>query len=272
MVHDRARADAEKGDRVDLVVRGNLSAAELAAHVAKNAAVVGSVDVLATTPELVLEALSESFSFRRVVVASAENDQTTPVATAALTNRLIAGEDDRVGRRADRFETAAALDDKETVRRCIAHDRRTGRNRQRGAILDDDRRHETVGVVGTECHVFGDITAELDHFEARKIVLGRIAFEDGVRIGRGRTAGEEKVEDEDAVSDVDAAVVVRICGVSTLRLGTSGEQKVQNEDAVSDVEVRVVVGVTTKKVWPERVQPSRSIRPRAARPIQHEND
>ena len=102
-----AAAHALERDAVQLVVRAELDAGELDAHVAQRAAVV--VGLIAAIDARV--GLAGAFAARDVHRRPAVDDEAAPVAAGARADRLVAGEDDRLLAGADGVEPAAALDD-----------------------------------------------------------------------------------------------------------------------------------------------------------------
>ena len=115
----RAAADGLERDAVQLVVRAELDARELDAHVAEDAAVVVVVGAAVDASVALASGLAAAEVDRRTAV----DDEAAPVAAAALADRLVAREDDRRRRGADGVEPAAALDDERADAAGLADDR-----------------------------------------------------------------------------------------------------------------------------------------------------
>src|SRR5688572_8407909 len=125
----RAAADRLERDAVQLVVRAELDAGELDAHVAQDAAVVVRIGA----PVDAGVALASRLAAAEVDRGAAVDNQAAPVAAAALTDWLIAGEDNRSVCRTDRMDSSATLDDQRAGAARFANHFRAGRDIERAA-------------------------------------------------------------------------------------------------------------------------------------------
>ena len=186
-----ATADALERDAVQLVVRAELDAGELDAHVAQRAAVV--VRVVAAIDAGI--AFAGAFAARDVHRRAAVDDEAAPVAARARADRLIAGEHDRLLARADRIQPSAALDDQRADAAGFANHSRSGLDVQRGAVADEDRAAEHVVVVVGPGLGPGDFAGDDDdrlvdarHVDRRRLIRRDVRDSDDGQHGHERRA------------------------------------------------------------------------------------
>ncbi len=161
VLDDGLVADAGEREAVDLVVHGELDAAELDADIPEDAGVVVGLGAAILGVGGHRDALHGGLAADHVDRRAAEDDETTPVACGAAAGGLLAREDDRRVGLAVGDDLRAGLHHEGALGALIAEERGAGLDGELGGRIDIDDALDDPALVGRDGQVGADLRGEL---------------------------------------------------------------------------------------------------------------